>query len=106
MVKRAELQIVAFKGNGKDKSVKHDQETKAKVPLYKDRRAEKTAHRRFTYALNAQPKLHETYTELSSKEKTRFRELWKDDPGFSYVEQFKSRTMAKVKAEEDKEASI
>ena len=100
---------MAFNGKGEDKRVKHDQEKKVKdgkASVAPHRRAQKAEHRRFTYAVSAEAELLQTYTNLPSREKARFRELWKDDPGFSYVEQFKSRTMSKVKADEDTEAII
>ena len=111
----AQLQLVKFvkgkhvkkdgkmKGDSKTKDHKKSKKGDAK-PIDLARRAEKTENRRFMYAAAAEPGVLSTYKSLGTREKARFREMWKDDPGFSYIQQFKSRTMSKTKADEDKEA--
>ena len=94
-------QAIAIRSQDKKKVMKAGNKDMA---AKKEAQAQKTESRRLLYTLSKNPEALQTYTALGRQEKERFRALWKEDPGFSFTEQFRSRTISKLNTTEDLEA--
>ena len=66
----------------------------------------KTEHRRFMYTIKTgDPEIRAQYEQLQFKEKEKFRKMWVADPDWSFAQQFKSRSAAKINQNAAVEAS-
>ena len=66
----------------------------------------KTEHRRFMYSIKqASPAIKSQYEQLQFKEKEKFRKMWVVDPEWSFTQQFKTRSAAKINQNAAVEAS-